>query len=228
MIKPTHCHGVGFQTFMGITMLVGLDFDNTIVCYDRLFHRLARERGLIPESVPATKGAVRDYLRSIDRENDWTEMQGVGYGPRISEAEPFPGAIEFFELCKSVGIRIAVISHKTKPPYLGEKYDLHEAAHTFLTRHGFYRTSDTGLSPLSVWLELTKQSKLDRIGSLGCDVFVDDLPEFLGEPSFPAQTRKVLFDPANACPDSGDYTRVRSWNELAIFVQSGKEGRWAA
>ena len=25
--------------------VVGLDFDNTIVCYDRLFHRLARERG---------------------------------------------------------------------------------------------------------------------------------------------------------------------------------------
>ena len=49
-------------------MLVGLDFDNTIVCYDRLFHRLARERGLIPEHVPATKGAVRDHLRNVGRE----------------------------------------------------------------------------------------------------------------------------------------------------------------
>ncbi len=39
-------------------MLVGLDFDNTIVCYDRLFHRLASERGFITEAVPATKGAV--------------------------------------------------------------------------------------------------------------------------------------------------------------------------
>ena len=75
-------------------MLVGLDFDNTIVCYDRLFHRLARERGLIPDTVPQTKCAVRDYLRSIDRENDWTEMQGVGYGPRIADAEPFPSPPE--------------------------------------------------------------------------------------------------------------------------------------
>src|SRR5260221_9194382 len=98
-------------------MLVGLDFDNTIVCYDRLFHKLARERGLIPESVPANKGAVRDYLRSIDRENDWTEMQGIGYGPRIAEAEPFPGVHDFLNACKTPGVRVAIISHKTKHPY---------------------------------------------------------------------------------------------------------------
>ena len=36
--------------------------------------------------------------------------------------------------------------------------------------------SDTGLSPESVYLELTKQAKIDRIAALGCDVFVDDLP----------------------------------------------------
>ena len=209
-------------------MLVGLDFDNTIVCYDRLFHRLARERELIPNTVPATKSAVRDYLRSIDRENDWTEMQGVGYGPRISDAEPFPGVLDFLKLCKSHGVRVAIISHKTKHPYLGEKYDLHEAAHTFLTRHEFYRTSDTGLSPLSVWLELTKQNKLDRIGALGCDLFVDDLPEFLGEASFPAAPRKVLFDPSDACAERHDYTRIRSWSELGTLMLGMKEGRWAA
>src|SRR5262249_48577553 len=182
-------------------MLVGLDFDNTIVCYDRLFHRLARERGLLPDHVPATKGAVRDYLRSIGREDDWTEMQGVGYGPRISDAEPFPGVKEFLAVAKNSGVRVVIISHKTRHPYLGEKYDLHAAAQTFLTAHGFYRTSDTGLSPDEVFLELTKQAKLDRIGSLGCEVFVDDLPEFLAEPSFPVRPRKVLFDPADANPD---------------------------
>src|SRR4051812_20761119 len=145
------------------TMLVGLDFDNTIVCYDRLFHRLARERGLLPDHVPATKGAVRDHLRAIDREDDWTEMQGVGYGPRITDAEPFPGVKEFLAGCNAAGIRVVIISHKTRHPYLGAKHDLHAAAHTFLADHGFYRTADTGLSPESVYLELTKQAKLDRI-----------------------------------------------------------------
>lgn len=209
-------------------MLVGLDFDNTIVCYDRLFHRLAGERGLLPDHVPATKGAVRDYLRSIDREDDWTEMQGVGYGPRISDAEPFAGVKEFLARCKAAGVRIAVVSHKTKHPYLGPKYDLHAAAHAFLTTHGFYNTAETGLSPDSVHLELTKQAKLDRIGALGCDVFVDDLPEFLGEPSFPARPRKILFDPADAIADRADYLRVNSWAEITAAVLQAKGGRWAA
>ncbi|MDB5310746.1 MAG: uncharacterized protein JWO38_4948 [Gemmataceae bacterium] len=209
-------------------MLIGLDFDNTIVCYDQLFHRLAREQGLIPESVPATKGAVRDFLRSIDREPAWTEMQGVGYGPRISDAEPFPGVKAFLAGCKAAGVRVVIVSHKTKHPYLGPKYDLHAAAHTFLTAHGFYGTSDTGLTPDSVYLELTKQAKLDRIGTLGCDVFVDDLPEFLGEPSFPAKPRKILFDPAAANPDRADYTRVTSWDEVAGIALGGKGDRWAA
>ena len=208
-------------------MLVGLDFDNTIVCYDQLFHRLAREQGLIPETVPVTKGAVRDHLRSIDREPEWTAMQGVGYGPRISDAEPFPGVKDFLAGCKAAGVRVVIVSHKTKHPYLGPKYDLHEAAHTFLTAHGFYETAATGLSPDSVYLELTKQSKLDRIGALGCDVFVDDLPEFLGEPTFPAKPRKILFDPADANTDRADYTRVTAWAQIASLVL-GKGARWAA
>ena len=207
-------------------MLVGLDFDNTIVCYDRLFHRLASERGLLPAGVAENKGAVRDYLRSIGREDDWTEMQGVGYGPRISDAEPFPGVKDFLRACKAGGVRVAIVSHKTKHPYRGEKHDLHAAAHTFLQAHGFYETSDTGLSPDAVFLELTLQSKLARIGSLGCTAFVDDLPELLGEAMFPVGTQKILFDPAGTNRDRADYFRVRSWAEITARVV--KEWRWAA
>jgi hypothetical protein len=79
-----------------------------------------------------------------------------------------------------------------------------------------------------VYLELTKQAKLDRIGALGCDVFVDDLPEFLGEPSFPAGPRKVLFDPADANADRADYTRVTSWAAVRALVLGGEGSRWAA
>jgi hypothetical protein len=205
-------------------MLVGLDFDNTIVCYDALFHRLATERGLLAEDVPATKGHVRDYLRRIGREDDWTEMQGEGYGPRIVDAQPFPDVKDFLNGCRRRGIRCVIISHKTRTPYLGPKYDLHAAAHSFLQAHGFYDTERTGLSPVSVYLELTKQAKLQRIGALGCDLFVDDLPEFLAEPTFAASVRKVLFDPASAYPDNADYYRAQSWGDVGRRVL-GTEGR---
>jgi FMN phosphatase YigB (HAD superfamily) len=192
-------------------MLVGLDFDNTIVRYDRLFHRLAVERGLIPPGVPVTKQAVRDYLRAADREADWTELQGIAYGPRITDAEPFPSVKSFLARCTSAGVRVAVVSHKTRRPYRGAEHDLHAAAHAFLAAHGFYETSDTGLSPDHVFLELTLAAKLGRVGSLGCAAFVDDLPEVLAEPAFPAGVRKVLFDPAGTHSDDPAYTRVTSW-----------------
>jgi len=44
--------------------LLGLDFDNTLVRYDTLFHQLALEKGLIKDSLPVDKTAIRDYLRS--------------------------------------------------------------------------------------------------------------------------------------------------------------------
>jgi FMN phosphatase YigB (HAD superfamily) len=201
-------------------MLIGLDFDNTIVSYDRLFHRLAVERGLIPVATPATKQAVRDALRFANREDDWTELQGITYGPRIADAEPFAGAKAFLRRCREAGVRVAIISHKTRHPYRGEKHDLHNAAHAFLELHGFYKTSDTGLTPDRVFLELTLAAKLARIGVLGCTTFVDDLPEVLAERAFPSGVRKVLFDPANTHADHPTLTRVNSWEQCGDLLLS--------
>ena len=202
-------------------MLVGLDFDNTIVCYDRLFHRLAVERRLVPAGLPATKRSVRDHLRAAGREDDWTELQGVAYGPRIADAEPFPGVRGFLRRCRDAGVGVAVVSHKTRHPYRGVRHDLHAAAHAFLLAHGFYETSDTGLSPDRVFLELTLAAKLTRVGALGCDAFVDDLPELLAEPAFPFDVRKVLFDPADAHRDGGGYSRATSWQQVGELLLAG-------
>ena len=64
-------------------MTLGIDFDNTIVGYDQLFHRVAVERRLIPANLPPRKNDVRDFLRSQGREDDWTMLQGYVYGPRM-------------------------------------------------------------------------------------------------------------------------------------------------
>jgi len=201
-------------------MIIGLDFDNTIVCYDRLFHRLAMERGFVPCELPATKRSVRAHLRSNGLEEEWTMIQGIAYGPRISDAEPFPGVKEFLGQCHSRGIDVAIVSHKTRYPYRGEKYDLHTAAHTFLNRHGFYESRRTGLSSERVYFECSLGQKLERIGSLGCAAFVDDLPEVLAEPAFPAGTHKILFDPGGI--DDGDqgYECVTSWASCADHLLS--------
>ena len=81
-------------------MRIGIDFDNTIVCFDTLFHRAAVEKSLIPADLPLSKTSVRDYLRREGREEAWTELQGYVYGVKIHDAAPFPGVLEFFARCR--------------------------------------------------------------------------------------------------------------------------------
>ena len=171
-------------------MRIGIDFDNTIVCYDDVFYRAARERGLIPENVPRTKGGVRDFLREAGREDDWTELQGYVYGARMDLAVAFPGVRDFMRAASAAGCEVRIVSHKTRHPYRGEKYDLHRAALDWPTDQGFFDDAALGLDRGKVYLELTKDAKLARIGKLGCTSFVDDLPELLGEPEFPAATQR--------------------------------------
>jgi phosphoglycolate phosphatase-like HAD superfamily hydrolase len=102
-------------------MRVGLDFDNTIVSYDSLFHKVAREGGWIPRDLPPSKLLVRDHLRRIGKEEVWTEMQGLVYGARMAEAESFPGAAQFMRWARGAGIELFIVSHKTRYPFLGPR-----------------------------------------------------------------------------------------------------------
>jgi hypothetical protein len=202
-------------------MLVGVDFDNTIVCYDGLFHKLALEKGLISEEFPASKGEVRDFLRRTDREDLWTEMQGLAYGQKIRDAVPFEGTLEFFSWCAREGISACIISHRSRHPYRGPSYDLHEAARSWIDFYHFY--DRTGLSRGKVYFELTKEDKLHRIRQEGCDLFIDDLPEFLGDPAFPKGVGPILFDPNNRYPGEERFQRATSWHMACVLVSKAME-----
>jgi len=203
-------------------MLVGIDFDNTIVCYDQLFHSVAVQQGLIPEDVPVTKGKVRDYLRQCGREDAWTELQGWVYGPGMRDAVPFSGVLEFFERCRLRDVDICIISHRTLYPFRGPAYDLHQSAQAWLEHYGFYDPSGIGLAPCQVRFELTRQAKLAHIAQVGCSHFIDDLPEFLMEPGFPAGVERILFDPTEIYTTSQSFTRATSWKGIEkIFMGDG-------
>ncbi len=195
-------------------MIIGVDFDNTIVCYDALFHRVAVERGLVPTSVAATKNSVRDTLRAAGREPEWTALQGYVYGPRMAEADPFPGVREFFRACREHGIAVCIVSHKTRHPFIGEPYDLHAAAQDWLKRQGFLSPDGAGLRPEQIFFELTKSAKLARIATCECTHFIDDLPEILNDPAFPAHTARLLFSPATTAPSVAGVSAFSTWADL--------------
>lgn len=199
----------------GAAVRIGVDFDNTLVSYDTLFHRVALEQGVIPADLPRTKLAVREHLRREGREEIWTEMQGTVYGARMSEAQAYAGAIEFLRWASARGIALSIISHKTRHPFIGPKYDLHQAA-----RQWIERSLGAGARPLvdpaDVHFELTREDKLRRIAAAACAWYIDDLPEILLAPSFPREVRGVLFDPESyhADQDQAALLRLRSWNEI--------------
>ena len=64
-------------------------------------------------------------------------------------------------------------------------------------------------------------NKIARIASVGCTHFIDDLPEFLGEPGFPAGVKKMLFDPNDLCPPCRDASRANSWLQIAQMLLQG-------
>ena len=199
-------------------MRIGIDFDNTIVSYDALFHRIAFEKKLIPSTVPVNKIAVRDYLRSINQEDQWTLMQGEVYGLRMDEAKAYPHAINFLIQAKQAGHQLYIISHKTTRPFMGPPYDLHQAAKLWVDSHLIFQSNPLFTSE-HIFYELTKEKKIERARSLECDVFIDDLPEILAMPGFHELTKKILFDPElKHTKSTQTCTTASSWEELAQLV----------
>ncbi len=175
-------------------MHIGLDFDNTVVTYDRVFHAHGLRQGLITAGVPRHKKHIRDSIRRIpDGERKWTELQGVVYGRRMDEADPAPGVEAFLASCRERGVRVSIISHKTLYPALGERVNLRTAARRWLRDRGF--TTRFGLDPADIHFVGTLERKLSLLRATRCTHFVDDLVEVLGHPRFPAGVERILYSP---------------------------------
>jgi len=199
-------------------MLIGFDFDNTIACYDKAIARLADELFDLPANVPRTKVGLRDYLRRKDREPEWTAFQGSLYGPGMRYAEPFGGAIETMAQLKKCAHEMVIVSHRSLHPYSGPKYDLHQAARDWVAKHfqkhGFFTNSQV------CFLE-TREAKIETIDRLGCNVFLDDLPEVLDAPNFPVDTLGILFDPvAHETQKDTRRLTISQWHHLPNLLTS--------
>ncbi len=199
-------------------MRIGFDFDNTIVTYDELFYKVAIENSLIPAELPRSKLAVRDYLRRADNENAWTEMQGYVYGARMSEAIAYPGVIEFIKLARGNGIAMVVVSHKTKHPFRGPDYNLHDAARGWVESFLVDGVKNL-IEPDQIFFEVTKEDKVARIAQCECDFYIDDLPEILLMSGFPQETAPILFDPENNYGKEWVDTRLDSWQGIKKFFE---------
>lgn len=195
--------------------LLGLDFDNTIVSYDKLFHKLAVEKGLIDQTMPKNKRVIRDFLRREGKDHDFSLLQGEAYGPRILDSEKADGVFKALKKITDNGIKMVIISHKTMLPYFGPKYDLHAAARKWLKYNSFTTEEGLGIKSEQVYFEPTKKEKVKRIESLGCTHYIDDLPEIL-EMINPRINRILYREGIDHGEEDKEYTVLKKWSELSI------------
>src|SRR3989338_7233328 len=147
---------------------IGVDFNNTIICYDDVMHQAAVQQGLVPSSCRMSKHAIRDMVRQLPHgEQAWQHLQGVVYGVRIHEARLIEGVQEFFQLCKRRHVPVHIVSHKTTfGPEDEGITNLRAAALGWMEAQGFFEESGLGISTDDVYFESTRHDKIERIKAL--------------------------------------------------------------
>ena len=107
-----------------LNMVIGFDFDNTIIDYSNSFKILAKKKKYNKINSNLDKNSLKDFLIKNKKQNEWTIIQGEVYGKYITRAELYKGFIKLFRYLLKKNIKIFIVSHKTKYPYLGKKINL--------------------------------------------------------------------------------------------------------
>ena len=195
-------------------MRIGIDFDNTIVCYDNAIKELSGKLCGLPDDLPREKLHLKIFLKDQKRDQEWTSFQGELYGPGMKLATPFNGVIEAMIALQENGHTLNIISHRSRFPYAGTMYDLHSFAKRWiqdnLKEHGLF------LNDSDVYFHEEKHQKISRAINLKVDAFVDDLVEILDEISTQLPKCKTL----HFCPgiseieSDGKHLRRRRWSDI--------------
>jgi hypothetical protein len=197
-----------------------VDLDNTLATYDQLMHSVAVELGLIAEEIEPNKKLIRDAIRRSPKGDiEWQKLQGMVYGQRMGGALVAEGTVPFFQECKRREIQVFVVSHKTQfANYDPTRTNLHHSAMKWMTDNKFFDADGFALEPSNIFMEETRQAKLERVAQLGCEYFVDDLEEVFLEPGFPKGVQGILYHPESKqdCPPG--VQPATCWNEIREYI----------
>jgi hypothetical protein len=202
--------------------IIGVDFDNTIVTYDELMHKIAIEKGWISPEISKSKKQIRDSIRQLpDGEIEWQKLQAIAYGWQMQHAKLIDGVQEFFKLCQQHKIQTYIVSHKTEYANYDEtKTNLRSAAINWMEKNSFFSDLGLALSQEQVFFESTRVGKIDRIKQLKCTDFIDDLEETFLEESFPDNVNKILYAPHQEHSGKLELKIVSKWQQINEYFFS--------
>src|SRR5215475_2638491 len=121
-------------------MRIGLDLDNTIICYEDVFWRAAKDRGFVGRDLCGSKRQLRDFVRDLpDGETKWQALQGYVYSRGIQGAILFSGVLEFLRRSQAHGDTVLIVSHKTEHGHFdSDEVNLRAAALSWMETHGLF------------------------------------------------------------------------------------------
>jgi len=202
-------------------MNIGIDFDNTIARFDTSFREVALAEGFIAETWSGKgKTELRDHLREQpDGEITWMRLQGLVYGKYIPCAELMPGVAGFLLKCRSGNNNVFIISHKTEFGHFDpEKIYLRQEAMKWMEARRFFDADYFNIKRENVFFSDTREEKVENIGRLECDYFIDDLPEVFVEKKFPSNTKKILYGHFDGTTFSNVITPMSCWGDISEHV----------
>jgi len=202
-------------------MKIGIDFDNTIARFDASFRKVALAEGFISETWDGKgKTELRDHLRrQPDGERTWMRLQGLVYGKYMPSAELMPGAVGFLLKCRSRSHEVFIVSHKTEFGHFDpEKISLRREAMKWMEARRFFDPDYFGIKRENIFFADTRDEKVENVGKLECDYFIDDLPEVFAEKKFPRDTKKILYGHFGGRAFSTDITPMRCWGDISDHV----------
>ena len=200
-------------------LVIGVDFDNTVISYDDILSKLAHERG-ISVTFPCSKKILRDLLRQLPNgEIEWQKWQAIMYGPMIGEAKLMSHAGNFFKQCRIKNVSVYIISHKGE--YAAQDtsgINMRTAALKWMHDNHFFSKDGLGFKQESIFFCNTRQEKIQKIRKLGCNYFIDDLEETFLEEGFPQTVQGILYSPTGDNSQSTEkLTLATSWKEITQY-----------
>ena len=195
---------------------IGIDLDNTLIDYSNVFGAVAQQMELIDGcEQPADKEAIKALLLEQDpSEQRWMRLQGQVYGSHLGKARLCAGADEFLLFARRRGIRVSIVSHKSRYGHFdAAQVDLWDAARDWLRHNGFFDADRFAVADTDVHFEPTRDAKIARIGGIGCRMFIDDLEDVLRHPAFPTHVEPIWYA---SRPDGRECGLVRcgTWAEI--------------
>tara|TARA_R110002050_G_scaffold31905_1_gene81547 strand:- start:7853 stop:8446 length:594 start_codon:yes stop_codon:yes gene_type:complete len=195
-------------------MIIGIDFDNTLVCYRNSFHAAAKKHNIICSDDYKEKLDIKKYLQKQDKTNYlWERLQGLVYGKEILNADFYEGALEFIKESITKGHILYIVSHKTKYAHHDtDKTNLQNKALEFLYENSFFEK--TGFKKENVFFCDTSEKKIKKIKILRCNIFIDDLSEILLHDEMPKSCQKILF----GLSSNKELVSYETWKEIKDTV----------